>query len=173
MGIMDRIKKATGSEENYAEYDESYYDEFETEDTAADLQQGTADVDTQGMGVLGGMNNGISLSGTSLEIKVVKPQNFNSVSQIADHLLNKRTVIMNLEDTNKETARRLIDFLSGVAYSIDGALKKLGTNAYIITPSNVDVGDAQLRDRQRERQEAQQAKPNPMSAIENEDLGDF
>lgn len=78
-------------------------------------------------------------------MKVVKPEHFESVPQIADHLLKKRTVVLNLENTNKETARRLIDFLSGVAYSIDGSLKKIASNAYVITPSNVDVGDAQLR----------------------------
>ena len=90
---------------------------------------------------------GISLSGSgsALEMKVVKPQQFDTVTQIADHLLNKRTVVLNLENTNKETARRLIDFLSGVAYSIDGSIKKIASNAYVITPSNVDVGDAQLR----------------------------
>ena len=84
-------------------------------------------------------------SGSALEMKVVKPQQFDTVTQIADHLLNKRTVVLNLENTNKETARRLIDFLSGVAYSIDGSIKKIASNAYVITPSNVDVGDAQLR----------------------------
>ena len=78
-------------------------------------------------------------------MKVVKPQQFDSVTQIADHLLNKRTVVLNLENASKETARRLIDFLSGVAYSIDGSIKKIATNAYVITPNNVDVGDAQLK----------------------------
>ncbi|MBQ1976637.1 MAG: cell division protein SepF [Clostridia bacterium] len=124
---------------------------------------------TQGIGLSGlsQMSSGISLSGTALELKVVKPQHFDSVPQIADHLLNKRTVVLNLENTNKETARRLIDFLSGVAYSIDGSLKKIASNAYVITPSNVDVGDAQLRDK-RQRAEQQEAAP----AAEN-DLGEF
>ncbi|MBQ8748021.1 MAG: cell division protein SepF [Clostridia bacterium] len=111
-----------------------------------------------GMGM--GAGSGISLSGTALELKVVKPQHFESVPQIADHLLNKRTVVLNLEDTNKETARRLIDFLSGVAYSIDGSLKKIASNAYVITPSNVDVGDAMLKDR-RAKAEAAQDAPAP------------
>lgn len=96
-------------------------------------------------GVFSSSTGGISLSGSAIEMKVVKPEHFESVPQIADHLLNKRTVVLNLENTNKETARRLIDFLSGVAYSIDGSLKKIASNAYVITPSNVDVGDAQLR----------------------------
>ena len=168
MGLMERIKKATGAED-YNEYDDTYYDEFDNGEEAADAQQNTVDP-------MAGMNNvssmgGISLSGTALELKVVKPQNFESVAQIADHLLNKRTVVLNLENTNKETARRLIDFLSGVAYSIDGALTKIATNAYVITPSNVDVGDAQLKDK-KVRQE-RQPEPDPMASIETESLGDF
>ena len=88
----------------------------------------------------------MSLDG-AIELKVVKPERFESVSQIADHLLSRRTVVLNLENTNKETARRLIDFLSGVAYSINGQLKKIASNAYVITPDNVDVSGEQLRER--------------------------
>ena len=82
------------------------------------------------------MNSGMSLNGNAIELKVVKPEKFENVSQIADHLLNRRTVVLNLEATNKETARRLIDFLSGVAYSIEVQLKIVANNAYVITPSN-------------------------------------
>ena len=120
-------------------------------------------------------DDGMQVSGSSLELKVVKPQHFESVPQIADHLLNKRTVVLNLENTNKETARRLIDFLSGVAYSIDGSLKKIASNAYVITPSNVDVGDAQLKDR-RARAEAQRtaaADTDTLGGMDDGDLGGF
>ena len=77
--------------------------------------------------------------GSSLELKVVRPEGFESVTSIADHLLARRTVVLNLEDTNKEAARRLLDFLSGVAYAIDGTLKKVTAATFIITPSNVNV----------------------------------
>ncbi len=95
--------------------------------------------------------SGMSLNGNALELKVIRPDRFESVSQIADHLLNKRTVVLNLEATNKETSRRIIDFLSGVAYSISGNLKRVANNTFVITPCNVDVSnDAQ------ETQKAQQ-----------------
>lgn len=73
----------------------------------------------------------------ALELKVVKPEKFEDASTVADHLLDKRTVVLNLEDTNSEVARRLIDFLSGVAYSIDGNLKKVADHTFVITPNNV------------------------------------
>ena len=69
----------------------------------------------------------------------MKPEKFEDASAIADHLREKRTVVMNLESTNKDVARRLIDFLSGVAYAGDGKIKKVAANTYIITPYSVDI----------------------------------
>lgn len=88
---------------------------------------------------------GVNIGGGGIELKVVRPEHFEDVSAIADHLLNGRTVVLNLETASKETARRFIDFLSGVAYSIDGQMKRVANNTYIITPNNVDVTDAALR----------------------------
>lgn len=152
MGFMDRIKNVTGANGYDDNYEDDYYNNFEDDMGAMgdmDMGMGMNQSNIGNMGSAGPIGNmgGISLSGsgTALEMKVVKPQQFDSVTQIADHLLNKRTVVLNLENASKETARRLIDFLSGVAYSIDGSIKKIATNAYVITPNNVDVGDAQLR----------------------------
>lgn len=88
---------------------------------------------------------GVSLGGSSIELKVVRPEHFEDVSTIADHLLSGRTVVLNLEAATKETARRLLDFLSGVAYSINGQMKRVANNTYIITPNNVDVSDSAMR----------------------------
>jgi len=84
----------------------------------------------------------------SIEMKVVKPDRLEAVTQIADHLLDRKTILLNLEDTNRETARRLIDFLNGVAYAINGNLKKVANCTYVITPSNVDVSGEQIKDSQ-------------------------
>lgn len=169
MGIVDNIKKrmnGTDDEEVYGEAyndDEYYNDSFGSYDDGMDAD-GTVGASTgmgTGMSGLGG-GSGISIStsaGSALEMKVVKPESFDSVAQIADHLLSRRTVVLNLENTNKETARRLIDFLSGVAYSIDGSLKKIASNAYVITPSNVDVGDAKLTSRKAPAQPEQRQDP--------------
>ncbi len=76
---------------------------------------------------------------TQLKVVLVKPERFENASEIADHLKEKRTVVVNLESTNKEIARRLIDFLSGVAYAGEGKIKKVAANTYIITPYSVDL----------------------------------
>ena len=76
---------------------------------------------------------------TQLKVVLVKPERFENASEIAAHLREKRTVVLNLESTNKDIARRLIDFLSGVAYAGDGKIKKVSANTYIITPYSVDL----------------------------------
>lgn len=79
---------------------------------------------------------------TQLQVVLVKPDRFENAAEIADHLREKRTVVLNLEQTNKDIARRLVDFLSGVAYAQDGKIKKIAINTYLITPYNVDlIGD--------------------------------
>jgi cell division inhibitor SepF len=75
----------------------------------------------------------------ALKVVLVKPERFENAAEIADHLRDKRTVVLNLEQTNKDIARRLIDFLSGVAYAQEGKIKKVAVNTYIITPYNVDL----------------------------------
>ena len=76
---------------------------------------------------------------TQLEVVLVKPERFDDASGIADHLNSKRTVVLNLESTNKDIARRLVDFLSGVAYANGGQIKRVANSTFIITPYNVGV----------------------------------
>ena len=76
---------------------------------------------------------------TQLLVVLVKPDRYEHASEIADHLRDKRTVVLNLEKTQKDVARRLLDFLSGVAYAQEGKIKKVALQTYIVTPYNVDI----------------------------------
>ncbi len=77
------------------------------------------------------------------KLKFVKPEDFDEAAEIADSLKSRQAVLMNLEMTEAETARRLLDFLSGVAYALGGKIMRVSAQAYIIAPTNVDlVGDA-------------------------------
>lgn len=132
MGFLDKIKNmVTTEDDKYPEY------ELEQNDDLAALQSGAVRQPTT--------NTGMSINAVAIELKVVKPERYDNVTQIADHLLNHRTVVLNLEATNRETARRILDFLSGVAYSIDGQLKRVANNTFVITPCNVDVSGDQMR----------------------------
>ena len=76
---------------------------------------------------------------TQLQVVLVKPDRFENAAEIADHLREKRTVVLNLEQTSKDVSRRILDFLSGAAYAQEGKVKKVALSTYIITPYNVDI----------------------------------
>lgn len=79
---------------------------------------------------------------TSLKVVIVKAEQFSTVADIADELKSKNTVVLNLETTEPETAKRMLDFLSGVTYAVEGKIKRVAQNTYLITPYDVNiVGD--------------------------------
>ena len=85
-------------------------------------------------------NKVVNINSTmQLQVVLVKPERFDDASAVADHLNAKRTVVLNLESTSKDIARRLVDFLSGVAYANNGQIKRVANSTFIITPYNVDI----------------------------------
>ena len=149
MGLMDELKKLTRpyNEEDMDEYD---YDEEEEdlepepEPAPAPRRSAFAAPETpannnrrSGPARVVNLNNN-----TAMQVVLVKPDRFDTVSEIADNLRDKKAIVLNLESTNKDVARRLVDFLSGVAYALDGKIKKVAISTYILTPYNVEiVGD--------------------------------
>ena len=150
MGFVDELKKLTRPY-NEDEIDDEYdYDEeeddlqAEPEPAPSPRRSSYAAPDTQssaqrrtGPARVVNLNNS-----SSMQVILVKPDRFDTVSEIADHLRDKKAIVLNLESTNKDVARRLVDFLSGVAYALDGKIKKVAISTYILTPFNVEiVGD--------------------------------
>jgi cell division inhibitor SepF len=85
-----------------------------------------------------GSNKVVNIQATAqLQVVLVKPEVFTDAKQIADHLIAKKTVVLNLETASAENKRRIIDFLVGVAYANGGSLKPVANLTYIITPYNV------------------------------------
>lgn len=74
-----------------------------------------------------------------LQVVLVKPDRFEDVTSIADHLNEGKTVVLNLEDAERDVSRRIVDFLSGVAYANGGNMRKVAKNTFIIAASGVDV----------------------------------
>lgn len=138
MGLMDELKKIIHP---YDDEDYDYEDDFEEpakesrslfDDRKEERWEERRSEDRH--------NKVVNIHATTqLKVVLVKPERFENASEIADHLKEKRTVVLNLESTNKDVARRLIDFLSGVAYAGEGKIKKVAANTYIITPYSVDI----------------------------------
>ena len=78
---------------------------------------------------------------SSIKFKVIKPESFEDVRAIADHLIEGCTVFFNAELLDRETCQRMLLFLNGVTYTTDGEIKAVSHNTYIITPHDVDVSD--------------------------------
>ena len=139
MGFLDELKKLAHPYEDELEDD---YDEYADENAgfseppkkerSRDRDAGFSDMERR--------NRVVNIhTTTQLQVVLVKPDRFENASEIADHLRDKRTVVLNLEQTKKDIARRLLDFLSGVAYANEGKIKKVALSTYIITPYNVDI----------------------------------
>jgi cell division inhibitor SepF len=88
---------------------------------------------------------GINIGGSSMELKVIRPEALADAIVIADHLLEGRTVVLNMEALNKDVSLRLRDFLNGVAHAIGGQIRCVASTTYIATPNNVDITDTALR----------------------------
>ena len=149
MGFLDELKRLTHPyedemEDDYDEDEDVYEDEDEPEERnqtppprereeprRRDYQEPPR------------RNNGGKVvnihATTQLQVVLVKPDRYENASEIADHLRDKRTVVLNLEKTQKDVSRRLLDFLSGVAYAQEGKIKKVALQTYIVTPYNVDI----------------------------------
>ena len=159
MGIFDKLKSSISTEGPDYDEQDAYTQQIQNDFNDNMYQQGGAPQQYQPQNdyqqaPMNDPQGGMSVSGSNLELKVVKPERYDNVSQIANHLLNRRTVVLNLEETNKETARRLLDFLSGVTYSINGNLKRVANNTYVITPCNVDVSGDQLKKKEERRDDS-------------------
>ncbi len=158
MGIFDEFKRLAHP---YEDEDDDGYDDFDISPRPVERRErerperGDRDRGGRESGYGGGYGGGYSApapeedrrsnkvvnirAATQLQVVLVKPERFEDASSIADHLREKRTVVLNLESTNGEIARRLLDFLAGVSYAQEGKIKKVAISTYIITPYNVDI----------------------------------
>lgn len=85
-----------------------------------------------------------SSAGSSNEVCVIKPKQFDESTEIVDALLDNCTVILNLEGLDITLAQHIIDFTAGASYAIDGNIKKVSSYIFILTPEGVDItGDSQ------------------------------
>ena len=163
MGLMDELKKlARPYAEDEEDFEDEYEDEYEEEPAEAEEEvveepkparsaraakaERTAPAATRTAARPAAAASSGSIvnlhTNSNLQVILVKPDRYENVSEVADHLRNKCAVVLNLESTNTDTARRLVDFLSGCAYAVAGKIKKVALSTYISTPYNVDiVGD--------------------------------
>ncbi len=146
MGILDKVKGAFGIDEDEYDDDDDYIDDDEDEEEEETDNTFRADF-SQPSSTPSRKEKNVSLTSIpQLQVVLVKPESFSDASDIADSLNAKKTVVLNLENASKEVSRRLVDFLSGVAYANQGNVQKIANATFLITPYNVDISGIGLID---------------------------
>lgn len=80
-----------------------------------------------------------AFSGQQMKMIIIEPTSFDDAQQIADHIKAHKPVVLNFENTNTDTARRIIDFISGATYALAGDIKKVGQHIFLCAPNGVNV----------------------------------
>ncbi|SDI66680.1 cell division protein SepF [Natribacillus halophilus] len=124
MGLKSRFKR-------FFDFEDEYYDED------VDVSANESGRDQQGKNV-------VSLQSVQQSAKMVliEPRTYDEAQEVADHLKNRRSVIINMQRIPSDQAKRIVDFLSGTVYAIAGDIQKIGTSTFLCTPDNVDVSGA-------------------------------
>ena len=144
-GLVDKLQKMWNPPDD--EYEE-YYDEPEEQETSSRSSFGEprrsstySFSDFAPRSESSGGNRVVNINAKAqLQVVLFKPISFGEETRTsADELLKRHTVVLKLENTEKEVSRRIVDFLSGVAYANNGKIKRVATNTFIITPYNVDL----------------------------------
>ena len=159
MSFWDNVKKFTQpyADDEYDEYEEDEVDGYEEEETTSRFNRRSAldnDNDMSGfdfddepaektaptVAPATGFNaQVVNISSGKQQVVLFRPTSFNDTSKAADDLRSKKAVIVNMENVDKAMARRVIDFLSGCAYALDGKVKKIAQATYLFCPFNMDV----------------------------------
>ncbi|WP_337019649.1 cell division protein SepF [Oceanobacillus massiliensis] len=125
MSIKNKIK-------NYFTMDDEYEYEYveeatETEDKAVAKKAAKNVV------------NLTSVQQSTSKVVLYEPRNYNEAQEIADNIVNRRAVVINLQRVENQQAKRIVDFLSGTVYAVNGDIQKLGSETFLCTPDNVEV----------------------------------
>ena len=159
MRFLDNVKKFTQpyADDDYDEYEdddvEGYEEEEETtsrygrrnaSDTDSDMTGFDFDDEPAKVAPAVAPSTGfnpqvVNISSGKQQVVLFRPTSFNDTSKAADDLRSKKAVIVNMENVDKAMARRVIDFLSGCAYALDGKVKKIAQATYLFCPFNMDV----------------------------------
>lgn len=125
MGFKNKFKSFFTADDEY-EYVEEFIDEEEVTNSHKNENEEN-------------VVNLTALQQSVSKVVLLEPRSYNEAQDIADHVINRRSVVINLQLLDHDKAKRIIDFLSGTVYALNGDIQKLGAQTFLCTPDNVDV----------------------------------
>ena len=148
MGIKEKLKSifVIPDEDDYDEEFEEVAEKAEPKRNSVQ-SEGYTQRRTETPRIIGGnKNKTVSFNPTQMQVVLVKPERYDDVTSIAEHMLEKKTVVLNLESADRELSRRIVDFLSGATYALKGNIRKVSKGTFLIVPSGVDMMGEMLLD---------------------------
>ncbi len=137
--MKSKFKRFFELEDEYEEVEE-FVDERYSNEESEPKRRTRSQQNKQPTGVASSQNV-VSLQSVQKGAKMIllEPRTYDEAQEIADHLKNRKAVIINLQRISHDQAKRVVDFLSGTVYAIGGDIQKVGSNIFLCTPDNVDV----------------------------------
>ena len=145
MKVINKIK-------NFFELDGGYEEEYEEEverETYSQKNQVPQEEEPKKQAKVQHKNNLVSLQSVQKNTKLIisEPRNYDDAMEIGNHLKARRAVVVNLQRLENESARRIMDFLSGVIYALGGDMQKVGVDIFLCTPDNYEVATSNNNDK--------------------------
>ncbi len=141
-GFMNKMLNVLGIEQS-DEYDEE--EDYEVEDTPEEDRETNS-------GLFGKKNKVAMMPGMqNVRVVISQPNSYEQASEICEHLKGKKSIIVNLEYVNKDVARRIIDFMSGAVYALDGNIQKISNSIFLIAPYNYEITNEVIKEQVKEK----------------------
>lgn len=138
MSFINSVKNFIGIETDDDYYDDEYYDE---EDEIEEDEPRRSRTARRGVSKVVPIN-----PGTSSRVRIMKPTEFDDSTSITDEIKNGRLVIFNVSDLDPSEARRVVDFVSGAAYGVNGNVKRVSGGIFVAAPRNIDITGETLKE---------------------------
>lgn len=136
MGLMDPEDDKLNFEEDFGRKSETKPKHSEED---AEMNQERNDTSRNIVDFQSAASARDNATSVKLKVIVIEPKTFDDAQQVANNLRDKKPVVINFEKTEAEDAKRIIDFISGTTYALNGEIKKVGHNVFLCAPSNVNV----------------------------------
>lgn len=137
MGFVESVKDMLG----FGDFEDEYEDEFDYEEEEYEEAPQRESVFSKKSSKVVALNQS-----NQAKIVVLKPKCFNNSTMVADELRRRRPVIVDVGALDPDEARRVIDFISGTVYGIDGRMQKITSGIFVATPSQVDIMGEVVKD---------------------------
>ncbi len=140
-GLKERFKNILKQPDEESEYEDYYSEEEEQAEPEQEAPDNDGDEDQPS-------DNVINIhDANKVQFVLFKPETFDKdITALADEFIKRNTVILNMEHTNKDVGKRIIDFLSGVAYAHNGKISRVAEDTYIVMPSHVKLSGEDVMD---------------------------